>query len=252
MLQDVRFALRVFLKNRAFTVVAMLSLALGIGANTAIFTLLDAVLLKSLPVRAPEELVALGIGSTTDPNTSFNYPDYEFIRDHSKSYAGVLACSGGGNPIAFRVADERGAGSEVVSGTMVSGNYFEVLGIPPAAGRVLAPADNLREDAHPSVVLSYDFWQRRFAGSPSAVGRAITLNGSPFTVVGVARSGFHGTAVGNSPDLFLPIMMNRSVNRGVREWNSRHYWWPTCWRGSNPASPPRPLSPNSRSFGSRF
>jgi predicted permease len=226
MLQDIRFAIRVLLKNRAFTAVAVLSLALGIGANTAIFTLLDTILLKALPVRAPEELVALGIGSGDDPNTSFNYPDYEFIRDHNTSYSGVIACSGGGDPIAFRVADERGAGSEVVSGTMVSGNYFEVLGIPPAAGRVLAPADNLREDAHPWVVLSYDFWQRRFAGNPSAVGRAITLNGSPFNIVGVARRGFHGTAVGNSPELFLPIMMNRSVNRGVRQWNTRHYWWP--------------------------
>jgi predicted permease len=225
MLQDIRFALRVFVKNRAFTAIAVLSLALGIGANTAIFTLIDTVLLKSLPVRAPEELAAVGIGTPPDPNTSFNYPDYEYIRDHNKSFTGVIASSGGGSPIAFSIPEEHSAGSDVVSAALVSGNYFEVLGVTPVAGRLFTSTDNVNEGAHPYAVLSYDFWQRRMAGSPAAVGRAITLNGSPFTVVGVARRGFHGIAVGTSPDLFVPIMMNRAINRGVRGWNTRHYWW---------------------------
>ncbi len=225
MLQDIRFALRVFLKNRGFTAIAVLSLAFGIGANTAIFTLIDTVLLKSLPVRAPEELAAIGIGNPDDPNTSFNYPDYEYIRDHNKSFAGLIATTGGGTSIAFSVPDERTAGSEVVSGALVSGNYFDVLGVTPVIGRLFAPADNVTEGAHPYVVLSYEFWQRRFAGSTATLGKPVTMNGSPFTVIGVVRRGFHGTVVGTSPDVYVPIMMTYQINRGYKQWNSRHVWW---------------------------
>ena len=224
--QDTRHGIRILARNPGFTAVAVLSLALGIGANTAIFTLIDIVLLRSLPVRDPGSLVVMAI-NPDKPSTGFNYPDYEYIRDHGKSFSGVIASSGT-SPAALTVPDEGGqASAEVVAPAMVSGNYFDVLGVTAALGRVLTLEDNKTEDAHPWAVLGYDFWQRRFGGDPRAVGRKITLNGSPFTIVGVTRAGFTGTQVGSKPDLYLPIMMLRSVQRGTGKWNSRHYWWLT-------------------------
>lgn len=225
--QDTRHAIRILLQNPGFAAVAILSLALGIGANTAIFTLIDTVLLRSLPVQDPERLVVFAL-NPDEPSVGSNYPDYEYIRDHNKSFSGVIAYGGSGSPAAMEVPDE-GAHStaQLVIPILVSGNYFEVLGVTPAVGRLLRPSDNKIEDAHPWVVLDYDFWQRRFGGDPRAVGRAITLNGSHFTIVGVARAGFTGANVGNHPDVYVPIMMRREVQRGVYQWNNRHYWWLT-------------------------
>jgi putative ABC transport system permease protein len=224
--QDARHSIRILLQNRGFATVAILSLALGIGANTAIFTLIDTVLLRSLPVEDPERLAVFAL-NPDKPSVGSNYPDYVYIRDHNKSFSGVIA-SGGGGATAMEVPGE-GAQSvaQLVNIHLVSGNYFDVLGVKPAVGRLLGPADNTTEDAHPWVVLDYDFWQRRFGGDPRVVGRAITLNGSPFNIVGVSRAGFTGTVVGNHPNVYLPIMMLREVRRGVRAWNSRHYWWLT-------------------------
>jgi hypothetical protein len=207
-------------QNRTFAAVAVFSLALGIGANTAIFTLVDYIVLRSLPARAPEQLVVLG-RNPEKPSTSFNYPDYRYIRDHNTSYQSVLA-SGEGRTLAFAVPGEPGSSAEVVPVAQVSGNYFDVLGVPAALGRLFTPADNVNEGAHPVVVLSWDLWQRRFAGDPKALGRSITLNGVPFTVIGVAARGFHGIAVGNHSDLFMPIVMMPSVNPPARGWNTRH------------------------------
>ncbi|HEY1241756.1 MAG TPA: ABC transporter permease, partial [Bryobacteraceae bacterium] len=223
MRQDIRFALRMLGQNRTFAAVAVFSLALGIGANTAIFTLVDYIVLRSLPARAPEQLVVLG-RNPEKPSTSFNYPDYRYIRDHNTSYQSVLA-SGEGRTLAFAVPGEPGSSAEVVPVAQVSGNYFDVLGVPAALGRLFTPADNVNEGAHPVVVLSWDLWQRRFAGDPKALGRSITLNGVPFTVIGVAARGFHGIAVGNHSDLFMPIVMMPSVNPPARGWNTRHWWW---------------------------
>src|SRR5215472_11487871 len=124
--QDIRYALRMLAQNRAFAAVAILSLALGIGANTAIFTLIDYVVLRALPARSPQQLVVLG-RNPEKPSTSFNYPDYRYIRDHNTSYQGVLA-SGEGRTLAFAVPSEPGSSAEVVPVAQVSGNYFEVLG----------------------------------------------------------------------------------------------------------------------------
>jgi predicted permease len=225
--QDVRHAVRILLQNPGFAAVAILSLALGIGANTAIFTLIDTVLLRSLPVQDPERLVVFAL-NPDEPSVGSNYPDYEYIRDHNKSFSGVIASGGSGSPAAMEVPDEGAhATAQLVLPSLVSGNYFEVLGVTPAIGRLLRPSDNTTEDAHPWAVLDYDFWQRRFGGDPHAVGRAITLNGSRFTIIGVARAGFTGTAVGSHPDLYVPIMMQREVRRGTYQWNNRHYWWLT-------------------------
>ena len=224
MLADVRYAFRMIAKNPGFSAVAILSLALGIGANTAIFTLVDYVMLRSLPVRAPEQLAVVA-RNPEKPSTSFSYPDYVYIRDHNRSYSGVIASSGGGSAWAFAVPGEKGTSAEVVAGAHVSGNYFEVLGVGAAIGRVFTPADNLTEGAHPYVILAYDFWQRRFAADRGVLGRPITLNGARFTIVGVAARGFHGINVGTSTDVYLPIMMMAAVNPPANGWNTRHWWW---------------------------
>lgn len=225
--QDGRHAIRLLFQNPGFAAVAILSLALGIGANTAIFTLIDTVLLRSLPVHDPERLVVYAL-NPDKPSVGFNYPDYEYIRDHNKSFSGVIAWGGGGSQAAMEVPDEGAhATAQLITATLVSGNFFDVLGVTPAVGRLFTPADNKTEDAHPWVVLDYDFWQRRFGGDTRVVGRRMTLNGSPLTVIGVARRGFMGAAVGTHPDMYLPIMELREVRRGVRQWNSRHYWWLT-------------------------
>src|ERR1035437_4785544 len=139
MLADVRYAFRMIAKNPGFSAVAVLSLALGIGANTAIFTLVDYVMLRALPVRAPEQLAVLA-RNPEKPSASFDYPDYIYIRDHNRSYSGVIASNGGGSAQAFAVPGEKGASAEVVAGAHVSGNYFEVLGVGAAIGRVFTPA----------------------------------------------------------------------------------------------------------------
>jgi predicted permease len=227
LIQDGRYAIRILRQNPGFASIAILSLALGIGANTAIFTLIDTVLLRSLPVRDPQQLVAFAL-NPDKPSVGFSNPDYEFIRDHNQSFAGVMAYGGGGSGVALEVPDEGAlAAAQLVSNLMVSGNYFDVLGVPPAVGRLFTRDDNRKEDSHPWVVLDYGFWQRRFGGAPSIVGRRITLNGSPFNVVGVSRSDFMGAVVGNHPDMYTPIMMYREIQRGAHQWNSRHQWWLT-------------------------
>jgi predicted permease len=229
LLQDIRYSLRVLLQNPGFALVAVLSLALGIGANTAIFSIVDAVLLKWLPVASPQELVVIA-RNAKQPGVGSNYPDYEYIRDHNQVFSGVLVSSGGGagGALSLTVPDEGAHGSsQLVPGTLVSGNYFQVLGVTPAIGRLFSPDDNKTPGAHPIAILSYDFWKTRFASDPRVLGKKITLNGSPFSIIGVSREGFTGTSVGNSPSLFLPVMMLQQVNANARNWNSRHYWWLT-------------------------
>ena len=226
LLQDLSYSLRVLRQNPGFAAVAILSLALGIGANTAIFSIVDAVLLKWLPVSSPQELVVIA-RNPKDPSVGFNYPDYEYFRDHDHSFSGILV-AGGGGALSMTVPDEGAHGaSQLVQGTLISGNYFQVLGVTPAIGRLFTPEDNKTAGAHPIAILSYDFWKNRFAGDPRVLGKKITLNGSPFTIIGVSRQGFTGTNIGDSPKLFLPVMMLQQVNANARNWNSRHYWWLT-------------------------
>ncbi|HEY1496595.1 MAG TPA: ABC transporter permease [Candidatus Solibacter sp.] len=234
MFSDIRYALRILRKNRGFAAVAVLSLALGIGANTAIFTLIDNVMLRTLPVRAPEQLAVLA-SNPDKPSVSFNYPDYVYVRDHNQSYSGVLASSEG-STTAFSVPGEKGASAEVIAIGRVSGNYFDVLGVGAAIGRLLTPADNVTEGAHPVAVLSWEMWQRRFGGENGVLGRSIALNGVPFQVIGVAARGFHGTQVGTVNDLFVPIMMMPTLNPPARGWNSRHWWWLTVLARMKPGT----------------
>ncbi|MEO8027322.1 MAG: ABC transporter permease, partial [Bryobacteraceae bacterium] len=190
LLQDLRFALRTFGRNPGFAIVAVLTVALGIGGNTAMFTLVNAVILKSLPVRAPDELVVIGSrDADSGSDTSFSYPMYRDLRDRNTVLSGLLA-RGHAN---FSASD--GATSERLDGELVSGNYYDVLGVHPAAGRFFTQEDDKPES--PAVaVLSWGYWQRRFGGERSAIGRELELNGHRATIIGVSPREFYGTNLG--------------------------------------------------------
>ena len=200
--QDLRYATRAFLRTPVFTTVAIVSLGLGIGANTAIFSLIDAVLLESLPVRNPRQLVLVW----EKPSAPLTYPLYKRIRDQSQVFSGVVAFH------AFSEWNVATKGeTELITGQLVSGNYFPVLGINPAAGRLLSSEDDRIPGGHPVAVISYGFWKRRFALDPSAIGKGIDLFGHPFTIVGVTPPEFFGTQSGKLPEITIPLMMQRSV-----------------------------------------
>src|SRR3979409_866656 len=174
MIQDVRYAIRTLLTAPAFTIVVVLTLALGIGANTAIFSLTDQVLLRLLPVTSPGQLVVLdGPGAfrgRTFNNGTFSYPMYRDFRDQSTVFDGVLARF----PAPVTLLTNARAGR--VSGELVSGNYFDVLGVRAHIGRTLTPDDDRTPGGHPVAVLSHAYWMRRFAGDPSILNRNISLN----------------------------------------------------------------------------
>lgn len=225
---ELRYALRMIRKTPGASAMAVVSLALGIGANTAIFSLVDAMLLKLLPVRAPQELyqVAARTGNRPQPRVTWNYPDYCAFRDRSGSFTGLAAYSGS-QPFGLQAADSPSAGAtELAYASFVSGNYFDVLGVGPAIGHLLNAENDRRFGASPYAVLSFEYWQRRFAGDPRVVGRTVRLNGYPFTIVGVVRHGFRGVDVTASPNLFIPITMYSETNGvSLAIWNTRHYWW---------------------------
>ncbi|HTB20637.1 MAG TPA: ABC transporter permease, partial [Bryobacteraceae bacterium] len=194
--KDVQFALRAFLKSPVFTTVALLSLTLGIGANTAIFSLLDQVLLRSMPVKNPQELVLLGrngyhYGSNWGDH-ALSYPMYRDFQANNSVFTGVFCRFGSDFSLGFNGTTER------VTGELVSGTYFPVLGVGAAIGRTLTPDDDRLQDAHPVAVLSYAYWQSRFAKDQSIVGKTVAVNGHNFTVVGVAQKGFDGVDLGNT------------------------------------------------------
>jgi len=224
LLQDLRFALRQLRKSPGFTVVAVLTLALGIGANTAIFSVVNALLLKLLPVPNAHTLVILGdpevanSRSNGTPRTdTFSYPLYKELRDRNTVFNGLSAAA-----TDHRIEVDQGQGersTEQVVGRMVSGDYFAVLGLNAAAGRLFSDADDTAESANPVVVLSYTFWRDKFALSPAAIGSQIRLNGYPFTIVGVTPAGFDGDVVGEHMALFVPLSMQPQIVRG-RHWRN--------------------------------
>jgi len=220
---DFRYSLRMIGKTPGISATAALSLALGIGANTAIFSIVDTLLLKRLPVRSPQELYSVTAGAD---RSSWNYPDYTAFRDHNMSIT-LAACSGGSQRLGMQLTDaDSGAPPELVHVAVVSGNYFDVLGVGPALGRVLNAGDDRAPGAAPYAVLRHNYWQSRFGSDPQIVGRGIRLNGYPFTVVGVSRRGFHGTNPTDSPDLFVPILMFSEISgESFSRWNTRHFWW---------------------------
>jgi predicted permease len=225
--QDLRFAIRTLAKSPAFTLIVVLTLALGIGANTAIFTLMDQVMLRALPVREPDRLVLLdGPGAFSgsshnhsDSLTPLSHPMFEHLRDQNTVFAGVLA-----NYTAL-VHLTVGSQTDNVNGDLVSGTFFDVLGVKAAVGRLFTAEDDRTPGAHPVVVLGHGFWTRRFAADPKIVGQAVSVNSHPMTVIGVAGPGFHGVEVGESVDVYVPIMMQAQVlptwRRGLGDWRTR-------------------------------
>jgi predicted permease len=218
LLQDLRYAVRSLAKNPSLAVVAVASLALGIGANTAIFTLIDAVMLRQLPVRSPDELVA--VGDPSRPTAIWegapmvdvlSYPLYERLRDQNRVFTGLLAAGKAGR-IEMSVGD---SSPEVVRGRLVSGNYFDVLGVSPVLGRTFSADDDRAPGESPVIVISYDFWETRFTRDLAILGRTIRLNGSsPFTVIGVGPRRFTGEVVGSPTDVWIPLAMQAQVNPG--------------------------------------
>lgn len=214
--QDVRFGLKVLIKSPAFTTVALLSLALGIGANTAVFSIISASLLQPLPVEDSNRLVSL---STTDkrnpgtlPTSHQNYLDY---REKKEIFAGVLAFTGTG------VSLTRGDKTEPLFALVVSGNYFDVLGVKAAQGRTFLPDEDQTPGSHPVVVLSDSLWKRSFGADPGVVGKTVSINRQDFSVVGIAPEGFRGTDLGQGPDMWVPMMMHNVVQPGFDWYDTR-------------------------------
>jgi predicted permease len=223
MAKDVRYGLRQFVRNPVFTVVAVLSLALGIGANTAIFSIMNAALLKTLPARDPQQLVVV-----TDPNSSgvsigmdsggprsrLSFVEYTYLRDHTTVMSGMFASQSQLDRLTVRIAD---SAAEEARGRLVTENYFSVLGVEPAIGRFFNPAVTTAPGSDPEAVISYDYWQQRFGGKTNVLGTPIRVFGTTLTIIGVGAPGFHGETVGRTPDLWLPMMMEPLVKPG-RDW----------------------------------
>jgi predicted permease len=253
--RDLRYAWRGLLRAPLFTLVALTSIALGIGANTAIFTLVDQVILRSLPVRHPAELVLftqLGYhyGNNRGGN-AMSFPMYEDFReafvDHAVApnlprvslpydlppvmnplFSGVFCRYATSLNVGF------GGQIERVPGELVSGTYFSVLGVGPAAGRVIVPDDDRERGANPVAVLSYDYWRSRFGADASAIGRTIIVNNYPLTIIGVSQVGFHGVDIGYVPRVRVPMMMKAQMTPQWDDLDNRRSRWPNVFGRLNP------------------
>ncbi len=218
---DLRFALRQTLRSPGFAVTAIVTLALAIGANTAIFTLLNQALLRALPVKDPSQLVVLSFsgsfeghkhsqgGDSPDHDHYFSYPMYRDLRDNNKVFSGLAAAA----PASAGVSWNNHA--EQVPVELVSGNYFQTLGVQAAAGRLLLPSDEPAENANPVAVLAFDYWKTHLAEAPVA-GKTLLVNDYPFSIAGVAAPGFHSMVWGQRPDLYVPMTMQQVIEP---EWN---------------------------------
>jgi predicted permease len=219
---DLRYALRQFRRNPVFTAMALLSLALGIGANAAIFSVMNEMLLKTLPVRDPQQLVSLTtpdeaglwIGTDDGERTIISYPEFLELRGRLTTLSSLCAAQSWLAKWQVRIS---GGQMEVVRGRMVSEEYFSVLGIEPAIGRVFRLEDGVGPGKDPYAVISYDFWQRRFGGRTDVLGTPIKLNSATLTVIGVAERGFKGETGGQNPDLWIPVLMQPLVDPG-KDW----------------------------------
>ena len=226
-LQDLRYALRTFTKSPGFSAVAVLTLALGIGANAAIFALVDRVLIRPLPVRDPKRLVLLrspgpaqgNTWSDDDDATSFSYPMYRDLAERATVFDGLIG------ELPFQASVATRGETETSAGELVTGNYFSVLGVAPALGRVLSDADDRSPGGHPLTVLSHAYWKRRFGADPTVVGQPLRVNDQLLTVVGVAAASFEGIQAGRRADLFVPMTMKAQMTPG---WNGlddpKSYW----------------------------
>jgi predicted permease len=205
-LQDLRFALRQLHKNAGFAAVVILSLALGIGANTAIFTLIDAVLLRMLPVTDPGQLHFVVRHRPTGTATGYEYEDFRLLRAANPVFTDIA----GYGTTRINVSID-GRNEPTAEGQMVSGSYFSVLGVSAVAGRLIGPDDDRNPNGHPVAVISHSYWRRRFGLDPGTIGRTISVSGVPFTIIGVTPPEFFGLEVGRAAEIFVPVMMQPSV-----------------------------------------
>jgi len=207
-MNDLGFAFRQLLKNPGFTAVAVLTLALGIGANTGIFSLINIVLFRPLPVTEPERIVSVGPIGKNGLGPALSYPNYRDLRDCNAVFSGLFATRYA--PVSL----SRGHHNERIWGLLVSGNYFDVLGVQALLGRTIRPDEDGTRLGHPVVVLSHDCWQNRFGGDSAIVGQTVLLNGNSFTVIGVAPKGFRGIELVLAPDVWVPMMMAPWIEPG--------------------------------------
>ena len=232
LLADVRFGLRTLGKNPGFTCVAILTLALGIGANTAIFTLIDAVMLRMLPVSNPQELVSLNVADSPsyprnidgNSNTAFPFPAFLQMRDRNEVFSSLFAFKDLG-----RLSVEVNGNAEIVHGDLVTPNYFSTLGIRPELGRDFTAADDTPQ-SQAMAIISYGYWQRRFGGEQTALGKQIVVNEVPVTVEGVAPRAFSGLQPGNGIDLYLNVALQpridpRMADPGQSAFTAPNLWW---------------------------
>ncbi len=213
--QDIRFGLRQLRRNPSFAAVAILSLALGIGANALVFSVVNAVVLRPLPIDHPEKVVFL---ETKDAGPSQSFPNYQDLRDRNRTFAGLVG---------YRISPmelESGTATNRIWGYLATGNYFEVLGVKPAVGRFFHQDDDLHPGASPYAVLSYGAWQSRFGGDPAIAGKTIRINRLPFTVLGVTPAEFHGTELFYWPEVWVPMMMEPQIEVGNPWLDNRSTW----------------------------
>jgi predicted permease len=203
LLQDIRYAIRVLVKRPGFTVIAIVTLALGIGVNSLMFSLVDAVLFRPLPVRAPERLLRIGTTFGSGTTSGISFPMLRDFREQADAFVGVAGFSGG-NVVNLGANGEQ---PDRVPATLVSGNFFSLLGVRPALGRLISEQDDITPGGHPVLVLSDACWRRRFHADPRVVGRSVRMNTSTFTIVGVAPAGFHGLNLQDVPDVWMPASM---------------------------------------------
>jgi predicted permease len=220
LIKDIRYGLRSLRKRPAFAAIAIVTLTLGIGANTAIFTLVNAVMFKTLPVHDPQELVlfsdATGEGTSIDdpPKVGrwdrFSYASFQYLRDHQQSFQEVAAVRSGGSPLSVRHSDADRSGVQQATGQLVSGNYFSVLGVTAMRGRLLTPEDD-KPGAPPVAVISNRYWQKVLNSDNGVVGKSFILNGNGFTVVGITPPEFFGERVRQSPDFWMPLAFQPQI-----------------------------------------
>src|ERR1700678_904344 len=230
-MQDVRFSFRTFLKNPGFTLLAVVTLALGICGNTAIFTVVDSVLLRSLPVAQPEQLVVLtnpdahgqSNGSESGNRALLAYSEFEYLRDHNEVFSGIFAADSTLVVTNVMISNSSDASAGVPAETapqdsarirLVSGDYFPTLGVRPIVGRAFGPEVDRARNSSPVAVISHAFWRQRFGADPQVIGRKIEVHQTPFEIIGVAPAGFFGETVGESPDIWVPLTMQEAIYPG--------------------------------------